>query len=67
MDEPTLEERAADALSRLAATMPTHQDVVSGAALPEWMTAKWLPALTDPADKKFATAVVEAEAWLATH
>jgi hypothetical protein len=65
--EPTLEERAADALNRLSSTMPTQTEVISGAPLPEWITAKWLPALTDPANKKFAKAVVEAEAWLAAH
>jgi hypothetical protein len=47
--------------------MPTQTEVISGAPLPEWITAKWLPALTDPANKKFAKAVVEAEAWLAAH
>ena len=65
--EPTLEERAADVLSRLAATMPTQEEAVAGVPLPEWMVAKWLRPLTDPADKRFATSVAEAEAWLAAH
>ena len=63
--EPTLEDRAAAALATLAATMPTQEEAIAGAPLPVWMTAKWLRALTDPADKKFPQAVAEAEAWLA--
>ena len=63
--EPTLEDRAAAALATLATTMPTRDEILAGDALPEWMTAKWLRPLTDPADKKFPQAVAEAEAWLA--
>lgn len=48
--------------------MPAKQEVLDGrAALPEWMAAKWLAALTDPADPKFSKAVTEAEAWLSAH
>lgn len=67
MTEPTWEERAADALSRLAETMPTGDDVVAGKPLPEWMGKPWLAALTDPADPKFTDSVIKAEAWLASH
>ena len=65
--EPTLEERATTVLAILTQTMPAHSDIISGAPLPEWMAANWLPALTDPDDPTFPTAVVKAEAWLATH
>jgi len=47
--------------------MPTQTEVLTGAPLPDWMAAKWLPALTDPADPNFLTAITEAEAWLAEH
>jgi hypothetical protein len=67
MSEPTLHDRAATALANLAQTMPSKDDVLAGAPLPEWMVADWLPYLTDPDDPRFATSVVKAEAWLATH
>jgi hypothetical protein len=47
--------------------MPTQQQAIDGVPLPEWMTADWLPTLTDPGDPRFATSVIKAEAWLATH
>jgi hypothetical protein len=62
--EPTLEERAAAALAALASLMPTQEEAISGTPLPEWMGAKWLAPLTDPADPQFANSVAEAEAWL---
>jgi hypothetical protein len=65
--EPTLQDRAAAALASLATTMPTQADVLAGAPLPEWMGLNWLPYLTDPDDPRFATSVIKAEAWLATH
>lgn len=66
--EPTLEERAMNALNQLATTYPKAEDVARGAEqVPEWMGQPWLPQLTDPSDPKFADAVIKAEAWLATH
>lgn len=66
-DELTMEERAAEVLSRLAETMPTSDEVLHDAPLPGWMTEPWVAALTDPTDPQFPTSVVKAEAWLATH
>lgn len=67
-DEPTWEERAARALATLASTMPTGEEVaLDGKPFPEWMSATWLPALTDPQDPKFTEAVMKAEGWLLTH
>ena len=65
--EPTLEQRAAAALSRLAETMPTTDDALNGTPLPDWMGQPWLAHLTDPTDPQFPDAVTKAEAWLATH
>lgn len=67
LTEPTWEERAATALSRLAETMPTGDEVLNGTALPEWMGQPWLAALTDPADPKFTDSIIKAEAWLESH
>ena len=66
--DQTLEERAMNALNQLAKNYPAAESVARGEVeLPEWMGQSWLPQLTDPSDPAFANAVIEAEAWLATH
>lgn len=67
MMDDDIQQRAAQALASLSATMPTQDQVLAGVPLPEWMAATWLAALTDPGDPKFSAAVVKAEAWLADH
>ena len=67
-EEPTLEQRAIAAIDALSATFPDPEEVALGrASLPDWMGEPWLGSLTDPADPKFASSVIKAEAWLATH
>ncbi len=66
--DSTLEERAMNALNKLAANYPIAESIAMGEAdLPEWMAQPWLPQLTDPSDPEFANAVIKAEAWLQDH
>lgn len=63
--EQTFQERAQAVLERLTITTP--EGVMNDEPLPAWLAEPWAASIVDPHDPDFESAVIKAEAWLASH
>ena len=65
--EPTAEKRAVEILSLLSGRLPTHESILKGESLPEWLLQPWASRLGDLDDPELPQTISEADEWLKNH